>query len=65
VSAKFVDATAKKIDARVLTTPAMNTHNTFEQPNAVHPVAFTGAKLKGDTWVFDLPAKSVVVATFN
>jgi alpha-N-arabinofuranosidase len=65
VSAKFVDATAKKIEARVLTTPAMNTHNTFEQPNAVQPAAYTGAKLKGDTWTFDLPAKSVVVATLN
>ena len=43
----------------------MNTHNTFEKPDAVQPAAFSGGKLKGDCWVFDLPAKSVVVATLN
>jgi alpha-N-arabinofuranosidase len=49
----------------VLTTPAMNTHNTFEKPATVQPAAFTGGKKKGDAWVFDLPSKSVVVATLN
>jgi alpha-N-arabinofuranosidase len=65
VSTKIAGGTAKKISARILTTPAMNTHNTFDQPNAVQPAAFNGAKLRGDTWVIDLPAKSVVVATLN
>jgi alpha-N-arabinofuranosidase len=49
----------------VLTTPAMNTHNTFEKPDTVAPVAYTGGKKKGDAWVFDLPSRSVVVATLN
>jgi len=58
-------ATAKKLSARVLTTDAMNTHNTFDKPDAVKPATFTGGKRKGDAWVFDVPAKSVVVATLN
>jgi alpha-L-arabinofuranosidase len=65
VSVKFAGTSASKISARVLTTPAMNTHNTFEKPDAVAPVAFNGGKRKGDAWVFDLPSKSVVVATLN
>jgi len=65
VTVKIQGAAAKKISARVLTTEAMNAHNTFEQPDAVKPAVFSGGKLKGDTWVFDLPAKSVVVATLH
>jgi alpha-N-arabinofuranosidase len=65
VTVKIQGSAAKKISARVLTTGAMNAHNTFEAPEAVKPAAFSGGKLKGDSWVFDLPAKSVVVATLD
>jgi len=65
VTVKITGASASKVAARLLTTPAMNTHNTFEKPDSVAPVAFTGAKKKGDAWVFELPARSVVVATLN
>jgi len=65
VTARITGQNPKTITARVLTTEAMNTHNTFEKPNAVQPTAFTGGKRKGDAWVFDLPAKSVVVAELN
>ena len=65
VTAKITGQSPKTLNARVLTTAAMNTHNTFDAPDAVHPVAFTGGKRKGDDWVFDLPAKSVVVAELN
>jgi len=65
VTVKIAGASASKVSATVLTTPAMNTHNTFEKPDMVAPAAFTGAKKKGDSWVFDLPSKSVVVATLN
>jgi alpha-N-arabinofuranosidase len=65
VTVKLDGATAKKVNARLLTTPAMNTHNTFDQPDTVHPVTFNDARLKGDTVIFDLPSKSVVVATMN
>jgi alpha-N-arabinofuranosidase len=49
----------------VLTAGAMNTHNTFEQPNSVQPAAFSGARRSGDGWSFALPAKSVVVVTLR
>jgi alpha-N-arabinofuranosidase len=61
LSVKVAGLTAKSATGRVLTAPAMNTHNTFEAPNAVQPAAFTGAALKGDTLELKLPAKSVVV----
>jgi alpha-N-arabinofuranosidase len=65
VTVKLTGASATKISARVLTSDAMNTHNTFDKPNALQPAAYSGGKRKGDGWVFDLPAKSVVVATMN
>jgi alpha-N-arabinofuranosidase len=65
VTAKIAGQSPKTIKARVLTTDAMNAHNTFERPDAVQPAAFKGGKLKGDSWTFDLPAKSVVVAELN
>jgi alpha-N-arabinofuranosidase len=65
VTVRIQGAAAKKISARVLTTDAMNAHNTFDKPETVKPAAFSGGKLKGDSWIFDLPAKSVVVATLE
>jgi alpha-N-arabinofuranosidase len=47
--------------ARILTASALNVHNTFEQPDAVKPVAFDGAKIDGETLTVDLPTKSIVV----
>ena len=49
------------VTGRVLTAAAMNAHNTFEQPTAVQPAEFRGARLSGSTLTIDLPAKSVVV----
>ncbi|GIV60388.1 MAG: hypothetical protein KatS3mg043_1477 [Rhodothermaceae bacterium] len=39
----------------------MNAHNTFEQPDAVRPAPFDGARLTGATRTVALPPKSVVV----
>jgi alpha-N-arabinofuranosidase len=65
VKTKVAGATPQKATGRLLTSAAMNTHNTFEQPTALQPTAFTGAKRKGDEWSFELPAKSVVVVTLR
>lgn len=54
---------AKKVTGRILTAPALNSHNSFDQPDAVKPASFTGAKLSGDTLSTTLPAHSVVVLT--
>jgi alpha-N-arabinofuranosidase len=44
----------------ILTGPAMDTHNTFAAPSAIHPVAFNGTS-DGGKLAIDLPAKSVAV----
>jgi alpha-N-arabinofuranosidase len=53
--------TVSSVSGRILTSDQMNAHNTFEQPNAVRPAAFDGARLTGETLTVQLPAKSVVV----
>ena len=47
---------------RILTGPAMDSHNSFASPNAVHPVAYSGNSENGRA-SFDLPAHSVAVVT--
>jgi alpha-N-arabinofuranosidase len=49
------------VSGRVLTAATMQAHNTFEDPTAVQPVAFTGARLSGGMLNVELPSKSVVV----
>jgi alpha-N-arabinofuranosidase len=51
---------AKSVAGRILTGPAMDTHNTFDRPNTIQPAPFRG-KVSGGKLVFDLPSKSVVV----
>jgi alpha-N-arabinofuranosidase len=46
---------------RILTAPAMNAHNTFDQPDAVKPAEFSAFKITGAGFAATLPAKSVVV----
>ena len=61
VSCKLAGLTAQTVTGRVLTAPAMDSHNTFTEPNTVQPGVFNGATLKGDTVEIVLPAKSVVI----
>jgi alpha-L-arabinofuranosidase len=42
----------------------MDSHNSFEAPNAVHPVAFSGASDSGKL-SFDLPPRSVAVVSLD
>jgi alpha-N-arabinofuranosidase len=49
---------------RVLTGPALDTHNTFDRPNTIQPVAFSG-RVENGRLVFDLPAKSVAVVAVD
>lgn len=50
-----------RVQGRILTAPAMNAHNTFEEPEAVRPAPFEGARLAGETLTVELPPRSVVV----
>jgi alpha-N-arabinofuranosidase len=45
---------------RILTGPAIDTHNTFDSPGTIHPAPFSGTSEAGKA-VFDLPARSVAV----
>jgi alpha-N-arabinofuranosidase len=65
VSAVLAGASSQRVEGEILTAAAMDARNTFEAPDAVHPVAFTGATLANDTISLTLPAKSVVVLTLN
>lgn len=58
-------ATAKSVVGRVLTAPAMNTHNTFAAPESIKPAPFAGALWTGATLAVTLPAKSVVILELN
>ncbi|HEX7051772.1 MAG TPA: alpha-N-arabinofuranosidase [Longimicrobiales bacterium] len=50
-----------RVSGRVLTAATMGAHNTFEEPDAVAPAEFHGARLAGDELIIQLPAKSVVL----
>lgn len=50
-----------EITGRILTSEVMNAINTFEEPENVTPVAFSGFNKEGSTLNIDLPSKSVVV----
>ena len=65
ITATLAGLAAKSVTGRILTADAMNARNTFDAPNAVHPVPFTGASLAGTTLTVALPAKSVVVLELN
>lgn len=51
------------VSGRILTTSTMNTHNTFENPEAVKPEIFKGAVLKNNELNISLPPMSIVVLT--
>lgn len=61
VSAELRGVRATAVTGRVLTAPAMNALNTFEQPDAVKPASFVGAQVAGGRLTATLPPRSVVV----
>jgi alpha-L-arabinofuranosidase len=61
VAIELSGANASRATGRILTATAMNSHNTFEQPEAVKPAPFTGARVAGNQLSVALPAHSVVV----
>jgi alpha-N-arabinofuranosidase len=51
----------KGVTGQILTSSKFTDINTFEQPDKIHIVPFSGAKKQGDKLVVELPAESVVV----
>ena len=56
---------ASQIAGRILTADKLDAHNTFDDPNAVKPTTFDGAKLDGDTLTAEIPPHSVVMLTLE
>jgi alpha-N-arabinofuranosidase len=52
---------ASQVTGRVLTAPAMDSHNTFDRPDVVKPAPFTGARVADGRLDVTLPARSAVV----
>jgi alpha-L-arabinofuranosidase len=48
------------VTGQVLTGPAINAHNTFEQPDLVRPVEFAAYSLRGDVLTIEMPARALV-----
>lgn len=48
---------------QVLTAETMTAHNTFYQPEAIHPVAFDNVTFHDEALTIHLPAKSIVALT--
>jgi alpha-N-arabinofuranosidase len=61
VTIKLDGLTAAGVTGRILTAPAMNALNSFEAPETVKPVAFTGTRIDKDVLTVALPPKSVVM----
>lgn len=58
-------AGVQKVSGRILRSANVQDHNTFEKPEAVKPVEFSGAKVDGGMVKLTLPACSVVMLTVN
>ncbi|MAF29685.1 MAG: alpha-N-arabinofuranosidase [Croceicoccus sp.] len=52
---------ASRVTGRILTAPAINSHNSFDNPEAVKPASFSAARIRNGKLSVTLPAKSVVV----
>ena len=61
VTGEISGAHVSRASGRVLTAAAMNAHNTFDQPAAVQPAPFTGARVSGEKVTVDLPPKAIVI----
>jgi alpha-N-arabinofuranosidase len=61
LSCQFAGLSAKSVSGRVLTAPAINSHNSFDAPDAVQPQPLVGAIIENGILSVTIPAKSVVV----
>jgi alpha-N-arabinofuranosidase len=61
VTAKLSGAAITTAPGRVLTAPAIQAHNTFDQPAVVKPVPFGGATIEGGSIKVAMPPKSIVM----
>jgi alpha-N-arabinofuranosidase len=55
------DTNLKSVSGRMLTAKNITDHNTFDKPDVVKPINFSGAKISKGKLQVTLPAKSIVV----
>jgi len=65
VKAKIEGVKPGAVTGRILTSNALDGHNTVAAPDRVKPAAFTGAKLTDSVLEAQLPPRSVVVLTMT
>jgi alpha-N-arabinofuranosidase len=65
VSIAIPSFSLSQVSGTVLTAGASDAHNTFENPDLVHPVAFNAAAITGHTLSLSLPAKSIIVLNLH
>ena len=65
ISVAIPGSNSQHVSGEILTAAAMDARNTFEEPNAVRPSAFTGASLNAGTLSVTMPAKSIVVLSLE
>ena len=61
ISIRISGPAAANVTGRILTAPAMNTVNTFDNPDAVSPAPLRDLKVQSNQVGLTLPSKSVVV----
>jgi alpha-N-arabinofuranosidase len=61
VSARLAGLSATSVSGQIITAPAMDAVNSFDQPNRVGPAPFGDARISGGTLSATLPPKSVVM----
>lgn len=61
ITAKIAGQQIRSVTGEVLTAPAMNVMNTFDNPAAVKPSPFSAYRMADSELTLDVPAKSVVV----
>jgi alpha-N-arabinofuranosidase len=61
VSCELRGGKAKPVSGRVLTAATIQAHNSFDSPDAIHPVEFREFKATEEGFVVTLPGKSVLV----
>ncbi|MDP4185126.1 MAG: alpha-N-arabinofuranosidase [Bacteroidota bacterium] len=52
---------ATTVTGKIITASGLSVYNTFENPNAIQPAEFKGAKIGKEGLIVKLPAKSIVV----
>jgi alpha-N-arabinofuranosidase len=65
ISARLAGLSPKAVTGRILSAAAIDAHNTFDAPETVKPIAFSGASLESGSLTVTLPAKAVVVLTLK